>query len=149
MDANLKVPSSHLQFDLHAASALAVPESGSDVVRPVSGTSLWIVSAPRIKDGRPIVAPDAIRSAVKELRKRFRFLLISAPPLGNGSESLLLGKVADGVVLTILAESTERAAVRKVRSDLEEYKIRLLGAVLNRRPAREKSSEIDEKNEMN
>jgi Mrp family chromosome partitioning ATPase len=150
MDANFKVPTSHLQFDLDATSPLAVQEPENyRAVTPISGPNLWIVPAPRVKDGRPILSPDGVRNAVTELRKKFGFLLISAPPLGKGTEALFLSQVADGLVLAILARSTERKAVRKVRADLETYKIRLLGAVLNQQLPQEKSWKTGQESEMN
>jgi Mrp family chromosome partitioning ATPase len=76
---------------------------------------------------------DALRVRSRELRARFEYVLIDAPPLVESSESLLLGHIADGVVLVLRANSTRKEATRKVVADFETAGVRVLGVVLNHR----------------
>jgi Mrp family chromosome partitioning ATPase len=148
MDANLSAPTLHVRYDIGDAFRQPAVVSEIDEMQAQGGplTNLWVLPASTLKDCSPGFSPDQVRDRVARLRKRFRFLLICAPALGTASEGFLLGQMADGVVLTLLAQSTHRAAALKVLTDLETYKIRLLGSVLNElRPegAREKHRALD------
>lgn len=136
MDANLRAPTLHVRYDIGDAFRPLDSASEIDSEQSTSGTlaNLWVLPASALKDCRPGFSPDQVRDRLARLRKRFRFLLICAPALGTASEGFLLGQMADGVVLTLLAHSTHRATALSVRANLDTYKIRLLGSVLNQLP---------------
>jgi Mrp family chromosome partitioning ATPase len=59
--------------------------------------------------------------------------LLDAPPVNLYADATLLGRLAEGVVLVLQANSTRREAARKAKESLESAKVRLWGAVLNKR----------------
>jgi hypothetical protein len=67
-----------------------------------------------------------------ELRLEFDYTVIQAPPAGY-SEAALLGQLSDGMILVLQANSTRRAAAKKVKQMLLATNVRLLGAVLSER----------------
>lgn len=132
MDADLHAPTLHLRYELDA------PVRGREIKRgageddgPLRGPNLWILPASELKECRAGLAPNQLRHRMEMLRERFGFLLICAPPLSTAAEGFLLGQMADGVVMSVLAHSTRRALAIKARADLELYKIRLLGTVFH------------------
>jgi Mrp family chromosome partitioning ATPase len=132
MDANLARPTFHVRYDVGApfGQTRFVQEMDEDNRRSPL-TNLWVLPASALKECRAAFAPDRVRDRLAGLRKRFRFLLVCAPAFDAGTEGLLLGQMADGVVLTLLAQSTPREAAMRARSSLDTYNIRLLGSVLN------------------
>jgi hypothetical protein len=134
IDASFSSSISQLRYALKDSPALNQPwpkkEAGD--AQGVLLPNLWALSLDGLEDSG--LSPDSIRDHLSELREAFGFLLICAPPLSSGLEGYMFGRTADGVVLTILANSTNRAAAVKVRTTLDEYGIRLLGVVMNRQP---------------
>jgi len=137
MDANLRAPTFHLRYCTDGRfrpSVMKEAESGKDC--PMRDSKLWVIPASALKECRPGLALDQARDRVTRLRETFGFLLICAPPLDTSAEALLLGQMADGVVLTVMAHSTQRAKALQARRSLETYNIKLLGVVMNEFPSR-------------
>jgi Mrp family chromosome partitioning ATPase len=74
-----------------------------------------------------------MRMRIVELRQEFHYVLIDAPAINTANDGIVLGRVADGVVVVIKANSSRREIARKAIQELENAKVRVLGAVLNQR----------------
>ena len=74
-----------------------------------------------------------MRARAAELRKEFDFVIVDAPPMARYADAIALGKLSDGVVMVIEAESTRREAARVAVGNLRSSGIPVLGAVLNKR----------------
>jgi len=138
VDANLRSPSLHHYFGLENSVGLtdSMLHEGSirEFAQRLAGGNLWVItSGPRSVDPRAVLTSDGLRSRVAELKNEFEYVLIDAPPLSRYSDSLLLGKLADGVVLVVQANSTHRETTRKAKESLESANIPIWGAVLNKR----------------
>lgn len=136
MDANLRAPTLHLRYEIDDALEFRGNHSEGDPTNRLRGPNLWVLPAAALKDSRPGFSPDQVRTRLGALREQFGFLLIAAPPLSTAAEGFLLGQMADGVVLTVMAHSTRRVVAQKVRRNLELYNVRVLGAVLNERKSK-------------
>lgn len=64
-------------------------------------------------------------------RAVFDYVLFAAPPVLRFADATLLGRVADGVVLLVQAEGTERASLSRARAQLDRAGVNILGAVLD------------------
>jgi Mrp family chromosome partitioning ATPase len=73
-----------------------------------------------------------LRERLAELRLEFDYTVIQAPA-ARYSEAALLGQLSDGMILVLQANSTRRAAAKKVKQMLLATNVRLLGAVLSER----------------
>jgi Mrp family chromosome partitioning ATPase len=138
VDADLRTPTLHLRYDIDDAFRFASLKTAveNEEANGICEPNLWVLPGSVLKDRSPGLAPDQVRDPVRKLRERFGFLLICAPPLEAAAEGLVLGQMADGVVLTVLAHSTQRAKALKARRSLETYNIRVLGVVVNKLLAR-------------
>ena len=72
------------------------------------------------------------RSRLNQLRREFEYSIIQAPAL-TGDDAILLGQLCDGVILTLQAHCTRRAAARSAMHALRDANIRCLGFVLHDR----------------
>ena len=138
VDANLRSPSLHEYFGVDNIVGLAEALLQSGPIRnfaqrlPDSG--LWFLpSGFHTLDPHSLLASDALRLRIAELRSAFDHVLIDAPPVNQFADATLLGKIADGIILVIEANSTRRETTRKAKESLEAANVRLLGAVLNKR----------------
>jgi Mrp family chromosome partitioning ATPase len=135
MDADFRSPSLHMRYEIDSALGFhAQPADGMEgPILRMRAPSLWVLPAAELGDARPGFSPHRVNTWLTNLRQKFGFLLISAPPLSVAAEGFLLGQLADGIVLTILAGSTQRAVAQKVRRNLELSHVRLLGAAMHER----------------
>lgn len=68
------------------------------------------------------------------LREKFRHVLVDLPPVLHFPDAVVLGGALDGVVLVIEAETTRWDAAQQAARRLEAGGVKLLGAVLNKKP---------------
>ena len=72
-----------------------------------------------------------LKPSMGQLREEFDLIIVDAPPLAHYADAIALGRVADGVVLVIEAESTRRDSALAAVENLRSCDVRILGAVLN------------------
>ena len=65
-------------------------------------------------------------------RSAHDYVLLDAPPLVHFADGTLLARLADGVIIVVRSESTERSALVKVREQLASAGANVVGVVLNR-----------------
>ncbi|HOW45941.1 MAG TPA: polysaccharide biosynthesis tyrosine autokinase [Candidatus Aminicenantes bacterium] len=82
-----------------------------------------------------------LADTMKNLRKTYDFIFLDTPPLMAGSDAILLGAHADGILLIALSGKTSRKMIENARNEIEKFKIRLLGLILNKVNTRRLSSE--------
>ena len=138
MDANLRTPFLHKYFRRDNLSGLsdAVLQSGPvrNFAHQVNGGKLWLITCgSKTTDPHSLLTSDGLRSRLSELRAEFDYVLVDGPPVNLYADTTLLGKLADGVVLVVQANSTHREAARKAKESLDSANVRLLGVVLNKR----------------
>ncbi|MFZ0732916.1 MAG: CpsD/CapB family tyrosine-protein kinase [Candidatus Sulfotelmatobacter sp.] len=138
VDANLRSPGLHREFNVPnhygLTDALQVTEPIRRFVTALSRPNLWLLSCGAEVEGiQSMLSSDRMRSILPELQREFDYVLIDAPPIESGDDSIVLGRSAEGVVLVLRAHASRRETARKAVRDLEGSSVRVLGAVLNRR----------------
>lgn len=138
VDANLRSPSLHERFRVEMGAGLADALSDvrpvRDFTRATSRGNLRLMTA-----GAPGEEPNGalnaarLRARFSELRRQFDYLLIDTPPISSCADAVLLGQLADGIILVVGSHSTRREPARIAKESLEAAKVPILGAVLNRR----------------
>ena len=137
VDANLHSPSLHDSFGIANTGGLVemtqTPRAATEFAQRIS-SNLWVITA-----GLPATAATArlngqtLGERFAELRNAFDFLLIDTPALDVSSDAVILGRVADGVVLVVASDSTRRETARNAKTSFEIAQVPVLGAVLNKR----------------
>jgi hypothetical protein len=96
-----------------------------------AGGKLWIVPRDQfLADQRGTAL--TLHARMSELRRQFDYTLLRAPA-GDSSLGALLGQFSDGLILVVQAHVTRRAAVQKLKENLQASNVRVLGAVLSGR----------------
>lgn len=94
---------------------------------------LWvIVSRPAPPNVAALLGSDAMRRLLETQRDRFDFVILDCPPVLGTADALSVAPLVDGVLVVADKASTDRAAVVRLREQLEQAGGRVLGAVLNR-----------------
>jgi capsular exopolysaccharide synthesis family protein len=138
VDANLRAPGLHREFGVPnhygLTDALQVKEPIRRFMTSLSRPNLWLLSCGAEVEGmQNMLGSDRMRALLPELQREFDYVLIDAPSMGLGDDSVMLGRSAEGVILVLRANSSRRESARKAVRSLEHANVRVLGAVLNHR----------------
>jgi Mrp family chromosome partitioning ATPase len=138
VDANFRTPALSRFFGLSEGRGLAESLLGEGDVRSftrqLTPSNLCLLSA-----GDPMLASasllnsDRLKSRLQELGSEFEYILIDAPALNLYSDAIALGRIANGAVVVLEADSTRRESALQSVANLRDAQIEVLGAVLNRR----------------
>ncbi|MBN9518385.1 CpsD/CapB family tyrosine-protein kinase, partial [bacterium] len=136
VDGDIHSPAAHRLFGVDAAPGLcellrgqAAPESA---VRPSPLPGLSILPAGNWDlAARQAIIGDGWRNVKEALVARFDFLVIDTAPLLMVSDTLLLARDADRVVLSVLLGVSQVAHVAETAGRLQAVGANLTGAVVN------------------
>jgi protein-tyrosine kinase len=138
VDANLRAPGLHQQFEIpnhHGLSdALLQNEPMATFVTALSPANLSMVSCGSAPEGlQELLTSNRMRSRLKELRAMFDYVLVDASAMNSSNDAIVLGAVSDGAILVLKANSSRKETARNAVQEFQAAKVRVLGAVLNRR----------------
>lgn len=135
VDGNFARARQHKNFKSKNKCGLAdVLYRGATVDEAVTGTGVTGLSL--MSAGSAVnpggVNPDAANALMHELRMSHQVIIFDLPPIRNTSQSFLLTKLADGVVIVVDASNTGRNLVRRAMSLLNDWDVDVFGSILNR-----------------
>lgn len=138
VDANFSAPTMHdlysIENGIGFSEALVQTEPLESYAHQVEGSNLTVIPAGR----NPLawncaLASETARQRLADLRSRFDFILIQARAKSTIGSDVMLGQLADGVVLVVEADETRREVARNAIDELVAANVRVLGTVLNNR----------------
>ena len=137
VDANMYSPSlpGLLGVSNHFGLSDSLRQDGriQDFVTSAGVDNLWLLSCGSFTESTLGINSGAFKSRLCELRVAFDFVLIDSPPTDKYADGATLGRLSDGLVLIIRANSTRREAALSVTRSLRAANVPILGAVLNGR----------------
>jgi succinoglycan biosynthesis transport protein ExoP len=124
--------------------------SGAGLSNVLSGSARFDELSQPYRDGRltvlaagpvPMYPSEMLGSQqmghlLDELRAKFDYVIIDAPPLLPVTDAAVLSKLADGAIVVARHGVTTRQQLTQAAADLHRIEARLLGVVLNRMPVR-------------
>jgi capsular exopolysaccharide synthesis family protein len=103
-----------------------------DVLVPWNHGLLTVLTAGSLPpDPNALIGSNAMQTVLTTLVDQFDVVVIDTPPLMPVTDALVLGKLADGVVIVTRRGKTRRQHARMVLESLNRTGARLLGAVFN------------------
>jgi capsular exopolysaccharide synthesis family protein len=138
IDADLRHPSVGKSLNLVNGKGLATfLTGGHDIekaLRPFPPVpTLWVLPAgPTPPNPAQLLSSSAMESLLRDLRKRFKFVVIDSPPVLPVTDAMILSTLVDGVVFVVESGATVRAAVTRARKILHNVGANVLGIVLNK-----------------
>jgi len=138
VDTDLRAPGLHNHFGMTNSRGLSDALQGAESIRHfVQATSRHNVqllsSGSGAENVQGLLSSGRMRLRMTELRSRYDYVLINAAPLSVSDDAIMLGPLADGVVLVLKANSSRRETARKAVENLQAAQVKVLGAVLNQR----------------
>lgn len=131
IDGDMRKPRLHQIFDVDNEVGLSNILTGnlSLAVQATKIPNLFVLPSGRGADEQ-MVFTGQLRQLIRRLRKEFDMVLFDTPPLLQISDARLISHLADAVVL-VVAQHTDRAAIRLAQQRLAEDGSFLLGTILN------------------
>ena len=77
-----------------------------------------------------LLSSDKMAALMTELRKRFDYIIVDAPPVIPVADPAIISGLADGVIMVIRAGKTQSGIVKHATELLEQSKANLLGYIL-------------------
>ena len=136
VDGDLQSPSAHRLFDCPVGPGLCEllrdEIDVEDAARPTPVPGLTILPAGRWDTAaRQALVGDRWRRLKADLEGRYDFVVVDTAPLLLVSDTLLLAREADGVVLSVLLGVSQVSHVAESAGRLQAVGARLTGAVVN------------------
>lgn len=95
--------------------------------------NLWICpSGPIPPNPSELLASDRMKQLLLMLRQKFDFVLIDTPPILPVADAIILGSMADGVIVCARTGVLVREDAKFCRERLAYSELKTIGAVLNR-----------------
>lgn len=138
LDADLRKPGVHRQFDLpnaHGLFTLLRSEDASfeQLVHTTEQDRLSVMtSGPLPPDPAELLRSDRFRGILQRLRLAYDLVVIDSPPLEGVADAAILASVTDATLLIVNATHTRRDAAAQGREALANAGARVLGVVINR-----------------
>jgi Mrp family chromosome partitioning ATPase len=139
VDADQLSPGLHRYFGIDDSAELKNDTVTSGSLRKqlteIRGKNMWLMSCgdPQPNRHNGMLGLEKYKARLSELCSEFDYVLVDAPALSRSAQALRLGKMADGVILVVAANSTRRESARRAKESLQSAGVNVLGAVLNRR----------------
>jgi len=104
-------------------------------IKPTDVGNLFILPAgPMVPNPAEFLTTEGIQKIMKFLHQHFDYVVIDSPPLLPVSDAILLGSVADGILITVRAAYTKRDALQKAIARLSNINEKIIGTVINAIP---------------
>jgi polysaccharide biosynthesis transport protein len=111
---------------------LARQNPTEEVVRSTSVENLSLIPAGLLPANPSELLGSAIaRKTIESLAKDFDIVIIDTPPVHVAADALILGSMADGVLMVLRAGRSEREAAKEALQRLSNVGAHVIGAVLN------------------
>jgi capsular exopolysaccharide synthesis family protein len=143
VDADLRRPQLHAAFKLDNTRGLSTvleeySREGSGEGIPIdqciqrgSVPGLYVMTAGPAGTANLLYSAD-LGALLERLRRQFDLVFIDTPPMGLYSDSRVLGRMSDGVVMVVRADSTKQEELRSSYMRLMQDQIPVIGTILNK-----------------
>lgn len=91
-----------------------------------------IFSGPVAPNPSELLASQSFSDLVQAVRKKYDYVLVDTPPVGNLTDAAIVARQCDGAVLVIESDAVSRRMAARAKEHLEMSGCHILGAVLNK-----------------
>ncbi len=136
IDCDLRKARMHTLFQIPRepgfSQLLAKQNTIAEVIRTTTVDNLSVIPAGLLPaNPSELLGSSTARSTIESLAADFDILIIDTPPVHAAADALILGSMADGVLLVLRAGRSERDASKEALQRLSNVGAHVIGAVLN------------------
>jgi capsular exopolysaccharide synthesis family protein len=136
IDANMRMPRLYSLFGVENSPGLSDLLKGSAVLETIVKSTeidgLSILTAGTIPlDPLQLLNSESMVSLVAKMRERFDFVVIDAPGMSVGPDSVVISRLVDGVTIVTQFGKTPRTLAQQAIDQLSNIQVKLSGVVIN------------------
>jgi capsular exopolysaccharide synthesis family protein len=136
VDGDLRRPAVHELFEVPMqpgfSEVLLAEVEVADAVQETMVENLFVIPAGQWdREVMQALARDGLEGVFEKLQEEFDFIILDSHPVLLATDSLLLGRQADAVILSVMREVSQMPRVYAAAQQLTSLGIRVLGAVVN------------------
>lgn len=145
VDGDLRSPNVHELFEVQSGPGLAEVLRGECRIEDATimdwGDRLYIMPAGDLKSqsASQLFSGPRFLEVMTKLRKQYRRIVVDVPPVLCASESLLIARQADAVLMCALHDHSRAGQFKQAYERLQGAGVNIVGAVLNGAPVRQYS----------
>lgn len=137
IDGDLRRPMLHKKFEISNQCGLSTVLIGekdiNHCIKNIEGLDL-LTSGPIPPNPAEMLGSEKMKALIESLKETYDYVLIDSPPVGFVTDSALLAASADGTILTVAVEETEKKAAAYAKRQLSRVNANILGVVLTKIP---------------
>lgn len=136
IDCDLRRPNINSLLQLGQKEGLSGLLTGhsqiNDMLIPTQHTNLDVIVSGRIPPNpAELLSSDAMRELVERLKEYYDYVFLDAPPIGVVTDSMILSRYADGVVLVVRENVADKKMLQVAIGQLQFAKAKILGFLYN------------------
>lgn len=137
VDTDMRRPSVYWRLGLTNKHGLSEYLTGNETLESVIQTHQTIPTLDMIPSGfspplpADLLASDEMRRLVEYLRERYEYVIFDTPPALSVTDPLIVGSLADGMVMVIRQGFCTRAMLHRAAEIFSDVDVKLYGFVLN------------------
>ena len=144
MDCDLRNPSVHKMFGISNISGITDVLTGQkDIDKCIEKTNIKNLDVLKVGKIPPNPSEMLLSKKMKDfmdvIKEYYDYIFIDSPPIGVVADANILTQYADGTILLVGSNETDIEAVKISKERLEGVNANILGAILNKFEADEKS----------
>lgn len=139
LDCDLRKPTQHKIFDISndagLTNSLLAHANLNSFIRPSRVENLRILTTgPLPPNPAELLGSRSMANLLGVLHSEAEVIIIDSPPVLAVTDSAILARMSDGVLLVVDSGQTKRESAQRAKDALDQAGARLLGVVLNRMP---------------
>lgn len=137
IDCDMRKPVLHKIFKLTNANGLSdllhcKNKMSLESISFKYNDNLTIITSGKIPPNpSEMLASKAMESFLKEMKSKFDYIILDTPPIHAVTDSQVLSRKADGVLLVVRANKTKKDLVNNSIESIKNINAKLIGIVLN------------------
>ena len=137
MDCDMRNPTVHKNFNLSnkvgLSSCISMGTAVDDAVQATAIEGLDALTAGVIPPNpSELLGSERMQSILQRAKEEYDYVLIDTPPVLPVTDSLVLGRMVDGLILVIDSGEVKVEMAREVKNQLVHSGANILGVVLNK-----------------
>lgn len=135
VDADLRRPRIGTYFSIDGSigltDVLVSSVTVDDAIQNIGDSSLWVLpSGSTPPNPSELLQSERMVNFLAEMRERFDYVLLDAPPILPVADGAILAKLSDGALFIVAAGRSRRTQVRAALDNLRQVNAHVLGIVM-------------------
>lgn len=136
LDCDFRNPTQHKIFKLHNKGLSNCVAMGKDVFEILQNSGVdgldILTSGPVALNPSELLGSERMKEVLAELKDKYDYVLIDAPPILPVTDAAVLASRVDGVILLIASGQASPGLAKESKSRLEQAGANILGVILNK-----------------